>query len=153
MKTTHDQPINVTLIGVEIRQHAIAHANTEGWAQRRWWSTPKPTLSIPSKISTVVGLACKKNTEMHVQSIWPQQQCSVTKQHYTILRTSCFIFSLLQILCLQLWHKSFIRRVCTNIPARVIPSQIMASGEMKPRPTNTVYRTQFTLISALKWKV
>lgn len=60
--------MNVTLIGVEIGLPAIAHANTEDKAQRRCLEhSDKPTLSIPSKISTVVGLACNKKTDMHVQ--------------------------------------------------------------------------------------
>lgn len=150
MKTTHDQPINVTLIGVEIRLHAVAHANTGGRVQHRCSEhSDKPTLSIPSKISTVVGLACKKKTEMHVQSVWPEQQCSATKQHYTIPRE--LPISSLHRFCVFSCGTNHSVDACVPIfQPRVIPSRTPASGEMNPRPTNTVYRTQFTFISAVR---
>lgn len=137
---------------MEIRLHIIAHANTEARAQLRCWEhSNKPTLSIPSKISTVVGLACKKKTEMHVESVWPEQQCSVTKQHYTIPRElplSSFHFCRFCVFSCGTNHSV---DVCVPIfQPRVIGSQILAPGEMTPQPTNTVYRTQFTFISALQ---
>lgn len=138
----------MTLIGVEIRLQAIAHAHTDGGVQRRGLEhSDKPTLSIPSRISTVVGLACKRKTEMHVQSVWPEQQCSATKQHYTIPRelpVSSFHFCRFCVFSGGTNHSV----LCTNIPVKsdTEPNTGIRCNE----PTNTVYRTQYTFISALQ---